>query len=94
MVDVTASSTRVRHVPQNPCWHEYGAVTLDAPQRRQQRLVGADPDRRCPVEAIDTVNSLPSTTGGAANRSKCSSTSSRPTSPLRIAVNIGAGPHA
>ena len=87
------ASTRVRHVPQNPCWHEYGACTASRLSADSSVSSAATRTVR-PVDATDTENSVPSTTGGAAKRSKCSSTSSRPASAVRSAVNAGAGPHA
>ena len=90
---VPQSSTLVRQVPQKPCWQEYDACTPARPSAESS--VSSAPTRTVsPVEVTDTENSLPSTTGGAANRSKCNSTLSRPTSADRIAVSIGAGPHA
>ena len=86
-------STLVWQVPQKPCWQEYDACTLARPSAESS--VSSAPTRTVsPVEATDTENSLPSTTGGAANRSKFYSTLSRQTSADRIAVSIGAGPHA
>jgi hypothetical protein len=62
-------------------------------QRRQQRLLGADVHREA-VELTRTWNASPSITGGAAQRSKCNSRSSRSASLTRSVVSIGAGPHA
>jgi hypothetical protein len=86
-------STRVRQVPQKPCWHEYGAGT-PALRSADSSVSSAATVMNCPVDAIFAENASPSTTGAAANRSKCSSTLSRPARPARIAVSMGAGPHA
>jgi len=82
----TILSTLVRQVPQKPCWQEYDVCTRA--RFSAESSVSSAPTRTVsPVDATETVNSVPSTTGGAANRSKCNSTSSLPTSSDRIAVS-------
>jgi hypothetical protein len=52
------SSTRARHGPQNPCWHEYGVVTFA--RRNPDRRVSSAPTRTvAPDDATVTSNSLP-----------------------------------